>query len=196
MNGALRRIGGPASRTTGPILRAARWGTCGGGWLCLLNGPAFADALASSPAPFAPSTGAMLVRVALALALVLGLLYAVLHLYRKAARSGGKAAGQHEIQIVSQRSLGPRTSLALVRIAGESLLIGVTPQQITALGKVVAAQAESAGEAVRIAPVPAPDELPTPFESTLQGEIQRVGAQLSALFATSPAATGPRRREG
>jgi flagellar protein FliO/FliZ len=44
-------------------------------------------------------------------------------------RATGKTA-QQKIQMLSQMHLGPRKSLAVVRISGESLLIGITDQNI------------------------------------------------------------------
>ncbi|MCK4412074.1 MAG: flagellar biosynthetic protein FliO [Candidatus Eisenbacteria sp.] len=83
--------------------------------------------------PLTLSAGAMLLRVVLALGLVFGLLAAVLYLYRRASRRGTASARRSRIEIIAQRSLGSRTSLALVEVAGEALLIGITPQQISAL---------------------------------------------------------------
>jgi len=107
------------------------------------------------------STGAMLLRVGLALGLVFAILAAVLFLYRRAsqARRGGPRPAA--IELLAQRSLGPRTSLALVRVESTSLLIGVTPQQITALGQlpapaVAATEADGAVAASDAAPPPSP----------------------------------------
>jgi len=148
-------------------------------------------------APAVPSTGAMLVRVVLALALVLGLLWAVLFLYRKASRGGSASARAPEIEVLAQRSLGPRTSLAMVRVAGESLLIGITPQQVTALGRLEGGASGGAMDPA-LAPAssaaaPAP-EAPVRFETALQGEIGRVGARLAALRWGAPAGGAAPRR--
>jgi flagellar biosynthetic protein FliO len=106
------------------------------------------------PAAAAVSTGAMVLRVVLALGLVLGIFAAVLYLYRRATRSGAAPRRQQRIEILAQRSLGTRTSLALVQVAGETLLIGVTPQQITALGPVSLETDAEAMRALVMAPEP------------------------------------------
>jgi flagellar protein FliO/FliZ len=82
------------------------------------------------------SPGAMLVRVALGLGMVLGILAAVLFLYRKATRGGPGPRRDAGIRVVTQRSLGQRVSLAVVQVAGETLLLGITPQQINALARI------------------------------------------------------------
>lgn len=99
------------------------------------------------PAAVTVSTGAMVLRVVLALALVLGVFAAVLFLYRRAARGSAMPRRGQRIEILAQRSVGTRTSLALVRVAGEATLIGITPQQITSLGSV---SLETDEEAMRV----------------------------------------------
>ena len=99
------------------------------------------------PAAVTVSTGAMVLRVVLALALVLGIFAAVLFLYRRAARGSATPRRGQRIEILAQRSVGARTSLALVRVAGEATLIGITPQQITSLGSV---PLETDEEAMRV----------------------------------------------
>ena len=107
------------------------------------------------PAAVTVSTGAMALRVVLALGLVLGIFAAVLYLYRRATRAGAAPRRQQRIEILAQRSLGTRTSLALVQVGGETLLIGVTPQQITALGPVSLETDAEAMQALLMSPAPA-----------------------------------------
>ncbi len=109
------------------------------------RGPQEASATDAGPNPPAPeagfsmppmvslSPGDMMVRVGLGLALVLGILGAVLFLYRKATRGRPGARGDAAIEVVSQRSLGPRTSLSVVRVSGEVLLLGITQHQVNTL---------------------------------------------------------------
>ena len=173
--------------------------------------------------PVTLSAGAMLLRVVLALGLVLGLLAAVLYLYRRAAGRGRTSEKRNRIEVVAQRSLGPRTSLAIVEVAGESLLIGITSQQISAL-RTLGVPAETLGHGVAASPdageTPAPvtirsaavrqsarTELPAtayaafgggaeaPFETTLRGEIHRVGRHLAAVLANGTERSGSSAQE-
>jgi flagellar protein FliO/FliZ len=139
--------------------------------------------------PISLSAGAMLLRVVLALGLVLGLLAAVLYLYRRAAGRGAAAERRNRIALVAQRSLGPRTSLAIVEVGGEALLIGITAQQITALRALPAspsaprgAPAQRPARREEALPVPAA-AAESPFEATLRGEVHRVGRHLAALLS-------------
>jgi flagellar biosynthetic protein FliO len=113
-------------------------------------GPSAAGAMDGPPEPAGPaalvvSPTGLLLRVGLGLALVFGILGAVLFLYRKATRGRPGKGGGAAIQLLSQRSLGQRTSLAVVRVAGETLLIGVTPQQVSSLARI---EDEPAGPAL------------------------------------------------
>lgn len=144
--------------------------------------------------PVTLSTGAMLLRVALALALVLGLFAAVLFLYRRASRGGTRPSEAEKIELVAQRSLGARSSVALVRVGGEAFLIGVTPQQITRLGapgravraergRAQAAQDSTRGAALGLgARAQTPPEAEAPdasFALSLDGELSRLCRRLS-----------------
>ncbi len=165
-----------------------------------------AGAQAAGAGPLPPavlSPGGMLLRVALGLALVLSLLGGVLMLYRKATRGRPSLRGDASIEVLSQRALGQRTNLTVVRVAGEVLLLGVTQQQVNTLARLTelvpgapTPAGREAGAAVRPAqttgsgaiPTPAQDavdvealigsararERATDFESALAGEVQRV----------------------
>ncbi len=215
----MRRAGGAVRRG-----RNAAWAVALAVILLLFGAtlsPLIADDVgATDPAPSASgltsspsmnlSTGAMVVRVVLALALVLGLLAGVVFLYRRASRGGHGVGAAAQIEIVAQRALGARASLAVVRVGSESLLIGVTPQQITALGALPAdacarghGRDGGAGHGLSADPchvdrmARAAQSLPpaqpvVPFESALQGEIRRVRQDLSQALI----ARGAARREG
>jgi flagellar biosynthetic protein FliO len=116
-----REVASPAQETASPELGDEATGTL------------FPSATAGAPPMATLSAGGMLLRVGLGLALVLGLLGGVLMLYRKATRGRPGLRGDATIEIVSQRSLGQRTTLAVVRVAGEMLLLGITQQQINTL---------------------------------------------------------------
>ncbi|MBM3317129.1 MAG: FliO/MopB family protein [Candidatus Eisenbacteria bacterium] len=119
--------------------------------------------------PASLSVGAMLLRVGLGLAVVLGIFAAVLYLYRRAARAGAAAGATEKIELLAQRPLGARSSVVLLRVAGESFLIGSTPQQITCLGALGAGDpgrsaraGGRAGRGARAAAAPSPAAPPPP----------------------------------
>lgn len=62
-------------------------------------------------------------------ALMLGAAYYFIRKYSTANKAGPKSNMQ--IKVLSQHYLGPKKSLAIVRVAGESILIGVTDQNIS-----------------------------------------------------------------
>lgn len=70
-------------------------------------------------------------RVWLGLAMVLGTAALSFVILRKYRVVGNKKAEQFNMKILSQHHLGPRKSLAVVRVAGESILIGVTDHHIS-----------------------------------------------------------------
>ncbi len=188
-----------AACLTGPV--ATSWASGGGE-----PSPGSAAALPAAGAGMTPpavvSPGGMLLRVALGLALVLGLLGGVLWLYRKATHGRPSLRGDASIEILSQRALGPRTNLIVARVAGELLLLGVTQQQVNTLARLgepgpgaqpALRDSETAARPVRASgpgtmPAPAQDAadvesligpagprgLATDFESALAGELQRV----------------------
>ncbi len=61
--------------------------------------------------------------------LMLAAAYYLIRRYGVANKAGAKSNMQ--IKILSQHYLGPKKSLAIVRVAGESILIGVTDQNIS-----------------------------------------------------------------
>lgn len=72
-------------------------------------------------------------------ALVIGLLLAVLISLKKlqaSARFGRQS--DTRLQVMESLSIGPRQKIALIRVGDREVLIGVTAQQITALGEMPA----------------------------------------------------------
>ena len=51
--------------------------------------------------------------------------------FKKYVRTAGDQSNAKQIKILTQHYLGPKKSLAIVRVAGESILIGVTDQNIS-----------------------------------------------------------------
>jgi flagellar biosynthetic protein FliO len=79
-------------------------------------------------------------RMFLALGLVLGLLWLFAKVGR--ARQSGKlgrpqsAGTSGRIDVVARRSLGRHCSVAVVKVAGRTVVLGQTPQQITVLTEI------------------------------------------------------------
>jgi len=94
--------------------------------------------------------------------------------------------------VLTQRGLGQKTHLAVVQVGGETLLLGVTPHQISTLSKLAPAPAAIAGDSFRGGEkqIPLDESMPNPplerdelylkadqeqgFERTLAKEVKRV----------------------
>jgi flagellar protein FliO/FliZ len=59
-----------------------------------------------------------------------GLLWALKRM-QSGVRAGG---GARQLQVIEAVSVGPRQKIALVRVGGREVLVGVSPTQLTALG--------------------------------------------------------------
>jgi flagellar protein FliO/FliZ len=80
----------------------------------------------AAPTQFStPSPGLGTVRVVLALALVLGAVFAAAAVLRRLRLMSAGATPQ--LQVVAQVSLGARERAVLLRVAGQQLLVGVAP---------------------------------------------------------------------
>jgi flagellar protein FliO/FliZ len=80
--------------------------------------------------------------LAVVLACVVALSYGARRLLRRA--SGGPGARQ-AIEIVASRSLGGRSSLTVVEVGGERILVGSTPQSLNLICKLGASDAGNGG---------------------------------------------------
>jgi flagellar biosynthetic protein FliO len=75
-------------------------------------------------------------RTAVALGVVLGLMMALAAIVRRLQRAAGIAPDQTPvIRVVGSSHLDPRKSVAVVSVAGELLVIGVTPTDLIPLGR-------------------------------------------------------------
>ncbi|MDZ4662078.1 MAG: flagellar biosynthetic protein FliO [Pseudomonadota bacterium] len=76
-----------------------------------------------------------------------------------------KSLKHSQIKVITQHYLAPRKSLAIIRVAGESILIGITDQNITPIKTLSLLEDEL------------PEEVPTNFERTLrQAEHEEIRA--------------------
>lgn len=67
---------------------------------------------------------------------------------------------QAQIKVLSQHHFGPKKSLALVRVAGESILIGITDQNINLV------------KSLSLLDEDIPEEMPKTFSKTLNEQVQ------------------------
>ena len=77
------------------------------------------------------SAGGGTLEVTLALLLVVGLIIALAWAMRRMRGLGG--AGQDRIQLLSDRSLGPKERCVLVRVGDTEILVGVAPGSVRTL---------------------------------------------------------------
>lgn len=84
---------------------------------------------------------------------------------RKYSKTNFAAGKNNEIKVLTQHYLGPKKSLAIIRVAGESILIGVTDQNINMIKSLALLDDE------------VPEEIPN--------------SNFADLFGTTPAARTP-----
>jgi flagellar biogenesis protein FliO len=83
--------------------------------------------------PVVPGSAVLIVKLALSLGLVVGLILVLQKAARKWGHALGAGGGPEAIRLLSQRSVGPRLSLAVVEVRGRTLLVGISPQGIHAV---------------------------------------------------------------
>ena len=69
-------------------------------------------------------------KTVLGLALVLVVLGGVYWFVRKYASNKTPQTGLMQIKVIAQHYLGPKKSIAVIRVAGESMIVGITDNQI------------------------------------------------------------------
>ncbi len=80
--------------------------------------------------PVVPGSGLLILKLALSLGLVVGLILMLQKAARKWGRALGAGSGPEAIRLLTQRSVGPRLSLAVIEVRGRTLLVGISPQGI------------------------------------------------------------------
>lgn len=73
-------------------------------------------------------------RVAGSVALVLALLAVLWWTLRRLRAMRAPGGSEQRLQVLETVSLGPRQKIALLRVANQQVLIGISPSQFTALG--------------------------------------------------------------
>lgn len=78
-------------------------------------------------------------------------------LIRKYKQTAGKTAQATQIKVLTQHYLGPKKSLAIIRVAGESILVGITDQNINMI------------KSLSLLDEDIPEELPKTFGNVFAG---------------------------
>lgn len=85
------------------------------------------------------STGMLMLKMFLTLGLVLAIMAGLAWLWKRYGPDGAGIANQgrsEAIRVVGTKMLGGKRTLLLVRVRGQTLLLGATPQQITCLSEI------------------------------------------------------------
>jgi flagellar protein FliO/FliZ len=105
-----------------------------------------------SPKPKAPSSAIVLgaeapdllyasLKMAAALVFVLAIMLGCYYLFKKTlGKKMGFAGKDRLIKVVSSAYIGPKKSIALVEVAGETLVLGISGDQMTLLSKMIQAE--------------------------------------------------------
>ncbi len=86
-----------------------------------------------NPSDLTPAAGGAshaVLQLGLALVAVLALIFLLQRVARRYG-AGFAGGGDERIEILTQRAIGPRASLAVVRVMGRTLLVGISPQGIS-----------------------------------------------------------------
>lgn len=90
------------------------------------------------------SSGGSIVRTVLMLLLVVGLIYGATWLLKRTKRRGGGRIG-HGLETIASLPLAPGRSLSLVRAGSDFVLVGISEQGVTPVGRYTAEEARDAG---------------------------------------------------
>jgi flagellar protein FliO/FliZ len=103
------------------------------------------------------STLMMFVRLLLSLSVVIGLMWVAATVVRKRGFTGhglqrrprGQQGPQVEVELVARKPLSKSASIAVVKIGGRSVVVGVTDHQITNLGEIFTADIDLREDNIR-----------------------------------------------
>jgi flagellar protein FliO/FliZ len=140
------------------------------------------------------STFLLFLRTLAALAIVLGLVWGLARLSRRAQGGGGKISakvgargamfGEARITVVTKRSLSRSSGVAVVRVGDRTLVLGTTPHQVTLLAELAQDGALSAdqmsADQTLVGPV-FPDINDTPWKATSRQSPPAWDAVISTL---------------
>lgn len=100
------------------------------------QGPAAADSTVLAGNSETMTLAVAIVKVFGSLALVVGLMLLVMHFVKKLGIGRAMLESGKLIDVIDSRMIAPKKYVAVVRIAGECVALGVTDQQITLLANV------------------------------------------------------------
>jgi flagellar protein FliO/FliZ len=115
-----------------------------------------------SPKPKAPTSAAVLgaeapdllyssIKMVTALVFVLSIMLGCYYLFKKTlGKKMGFAGKDRLIKVVSSAYIGPKKSIALVEVAGETLVLGISGDQMTLLSKMMPPEAPAREETAEI----------------------------------------------
>jgi flagellar biosynthetic protein FliO len=78
---------------------------------------------------------ALVLRLGLSLAVVLGLMAAAVWVLRRRALLVGRLGAQRPVTVLARQSLGGKASVQVVQVADRALVLGVTEQTVTLLAE-------------------------------------------------------------
>ena len=81
------------------------------------------------------STAAMLGRLLVSLVVVFGLMALAARVLRRRGLTSGGSSATTRIEVLARQGLGRTSSVQLVRVAGRTLVLGVTEQSVQVLGE-------------------------------------------------------------
>jgi len=119
------------------------------GYIGSLDSDSGAESVTGEP----PNQTLLLLKTVGALALVLGLILLGGYLLKRYGAASGIASDRSDsIRVVATKMLGARRSLMLVRVRGQTLLLGLTPQSINCLTEIHEVEGEWAQPATAESP--------------------------------------------
>lgn len=112
-------------------------------------------------------------RVVVSLAVVLGLVWAL----GQAARRRGTGGAQAAVTVIGRQPLSRSASVAVVRVGGQALVLGVTDSSVTLLGRVDPAEVVAPTEIPAETSAPAPAATAQQASPAFEHVLAAVGAQ-------------------
>lgn len=110
--------------------RALRWP---GLFALLLSSPWAIPVAMADSGPIDPLSPGYIVQLVVSLAVVLGLMFALVWVLKRFGRLDARSRN-YPLKVLTQISVGPRERIALVEVGDQQMLVGITPGGVEALG--------------------------------------------------------------
>lgn len=112
-----------------------------------------------------------LLKIISALAVTLGVMIMVAYLFKKLVKKGGGAInGKELIKILSAKYLGPKSSIMLIDVLGNIMLVGVSSSKISLLTEIVDSESLEQLKAIQ-----GKEDKSGSFSDCLKGVLKRKG---------------------